>query len=69
MVWGETPEGTVIPLDPKAPVYSIEGKSGPTGRLPVVRCVSVMVSHVATCREASAMSNKKKSDESQMTNG
>lgn len=56
IVWGETVDGKRIPLDPRPPVYKILA----TGR--VVRDVTCMVSHFATCPHASQFSAGKKKE-------
>lgn len=51
IVWGRTPEGTTIPLDPRAPVYRL-GPPGRDGTAVVIRDPHAMVSHFVTCPEA-----------------
>ncbi len=68
IVWGETPEGKKIPLDPSAPVYSIDvGENSGEMRVwdglgvrPVERRRGFMVSHFATCPDANRFSGSKR---------
>lgn len=59
IVWGLTPEGKRIPLDPRAPVYdyattpAMDGASAFRNRV-------AMVTHFATCPKASEFSQSKK---------
>jgi hypothetical protein len=59
MVWGETPDGKKIPLDPKPPVYHRDGQK-PDGTLIVLRLPDAYVSHFATCAKANDFSASKK---------
>lgn len=64
LLWGETPEGTKIPLDPNAPVYALVG-GGPFEGTNLLRCVRLakdkaMVSHFATCPKANEFSRSQK---------
>lgn len=54
----KTPEGAIIPLDTRSPVYRIhkEGAGEPTA----VRVVEHYVSHYRTCPKASSFSKKGK---------
>jgi hypothetical protein len=54
IIWGITEDGTRIPLDPKPPTYVLEftGERG----VKVRRVRSVLVSHFATCPQASRFS-------------
>jgi hypothetical protein len=45
IIWGKTPEGKSIPLDPKPPTYVL-GEDGVAVRS------AAMVSHFATCPDA-----------------
>lgn len=60
IVWGITDNGKSIPLDLKAPVYSlqIDQLSGQTDR--AVRMANTYVSHFATCPQANTFSGSKK---------
>jgi hypothetical protein len=68
IVWGTTEEGTKIPLDPRAPVYSLGprkiGESAAFGETHgdqlVKRTSLAMVSHFATCPKASQFSASNK---------
>lgn len=61
IVWGETPEGTRIPLDPRAPVYESAPQAGDTSdRHTVRRTVTAFVSHFATCPKANDFSAGRK---------
>lgn len=67
IVWGKTPSGQNIPLDPKAPVYRfIAGRpdGGPDDDMTVDRAMNCMVSHFATCPQANqfSASNKDRQD-------
>jgi hypothetical protein len=59
MVWGETPDGKRIPLDPRAPVYLV---TSPDGHEPPIvdRARLAFVSHFATCPKANEFSTSKK---------
>lgn len=58
IVWGTTPEGKRIPLDPAATVYSVslEGICEKIG--------GFMVTHFATCRAANEFSGSRRREES-----
>ena len=57
MVWGVTPDGTKIPLDPRSPVYRLTGVfHGDTAE--VRRDASALVTHFATCSQASKFSKR-----------
>lgn len=56
IVWGEDViNGSTIPLDPKAPVYSVLKQNG---KVLLQRQHDCMVSHFATCANASDFSGK-----------
>lgn len=70
IVWGKTPDGKTVPLDPRAPVYlvacdtdggeataELESKSGSNG---MGHAQAHMVSHFATCPQAAAFSRGRK---------
>jgi hypothetical protein len=57
ILWGVTPEGRKIPLDPSAPVYSVVHING---RDECVRTTLHMVSHFVTCPKANDFSASKK---------
>jgi len=72
VVWGKTPEGKTIPLDPKPPIYVVENvvqdpadatnlkvtvsRANGTEIVPGVR--RFMVSHFATCPEAGTFTGR-----------
>lgn len=53
IVWGRTPEGKKIPLDPAAPVYKV-GREDGEGGFYIERTTDAMVSHFKTCPDAGA---------------
>lgn len=53
VVWATTDAGDRIPLDPSAPVYRIDAR---TGELVAVRARGEMVSHFSTCPDAARFS-------------
>lgn len=53
IVWGVTPDGKRIPLDPKPPVYRTEERGA---EVIAARDREAMVSHFATCPEANRFS-------------
>lgn len=55
IVWGLTPEGKRIPLDPKPPVYAYEADNGNCLQ---VKAATVYVTHFATCPKANDFSGK-----------
>lgn len=59
IVWGETKDGKKIPLDPRPPVYSV--RKDPLSGTVLERALDCMVTHFATCPQASqfSASNKK----------
>lgn len=60
LVWGVDPEsGARIPLDPRPPVYRVIREDASGDRL-LKRDREAMVSHFATCPEASRFSKKAK---------
>jgi len=61
IIWGQTPDGKKIPLDPVAPTYTIMGP-GPDGNPVAIRASSTYVSHFATCPKANEFSRKKAPD-------
>jgi hypothetical protein len=66
IIWGVTPEGKRIPLDPRPPVYvvdySAEAKEFVARLVPLEDGVRThMVSHFATCPKASEFSGGRKS--------
>lgn len=66
ILWGITPSGKRIPLDPKPPVYLIKGDPTRNGHpVAVERIRQVHVSHFATCPQANHFSanNTKKKEE------
>ncbi len=56
-MWGETPDGKRIPLDPRPPVYQIGAVAIDAGT-PITRDYGAMVSHFATCPKASQFSGR-----------
>ena len=65
IVWGTTPSGDKIPLDPSAPVYKVTGQmaGGPAVELlPAAerRLTGPFVSHFSTCPKASDFSFSRK---------
>ncbi len=56
IVWGTTDEGVRIPLDPRPPVYEVEGfyggERGDPQLVRVRRHYKAYVSHFATCPKA-----------------
>jgi hypothetical protein len=58
MVWGRTPTGSWLPLDPVPPVYAVvkirdfEGRERPE----VVRNMMAFVSHFTTCAQVNRFS-------------
>ena len=54
IVWGETPEGKKIPLDPSPPTYYYDDDSGECERTH-----NIYVSHFATCPFANDFSGSK----------
>jgi hypothetical protein len=67
IIFGHTQDGRAVPLDPKPPVYdtmTVEGK------IRIRRNRSAMVTHFATCPNASDFSRSKPQDrEVQRTGG
>ncbi len=68
IVWGKNEFGKKIPLDPRAPVYIIEGVIIPGDFVPVSSAKTdsyqtAMVSHFATCPDANRFSASKKKSE------
>lgn len=66
ILWGITPEGKSIPLDPSAPVYTVVTKIPGTPRVKLLpaserRELGPWVSHFATCPKASQFSGSSKS--------
>lgn len=62
MVWGlvVTPDGIKsVPLDPKAPVYEVDQEASTETKVVVTRNRNAMVSHFATCPNASEFSGGK----------
>jgi len=58
IIWGITPSGKRIPLDPKPPVYLLKGNPTKNGNLIAIeRMRQVHVSHFATCPRASDFSS------------
>jgi len=55
--WGKNPEGKMVPLDPKAPVYGLVKLQGVTQ---LVRTSLAMVSHFATCPKENDFSASRK---------
>ena len=63
IVWGETPDGKKIPLDPSAPVYALTGAFSGSTQMRVVTRLSrdeAMVSHFKTCPKAEMFSGRNK---------
>jgi len=63
IVWGVTPDGKRIPLDPRPPVYSILPNQPEDGDMQVVRDHNASVSHFATCTKANDFSSSTKRPE------
>lgn len=59
IVWGVTADGKKVPLDPRAPVYSIVELPHGTQ---IVRTHLAIVSHFATCPAANDFSASTKGD-------
>jgi hypothetical protein len=65
IVWGTTPEGKKIPLDPRPPVYELVQSHPGNQRNPdpvnARRIIDAFVSHFATCPKANdfSKSNRK----------
>ena len=57
IVFGDLPTGGKVPLDPKAPVYDVEGIIG--GTVTATRRTEAMVTHFATCPAASNFTKQK----------
>ena len=63
IIWGQTPIGSMIPLDPRAPIYRIlkRDASGTAQIKHVEKDVAeIYVTHFATCPKASEFSRSKK---------
>ena len=61
IIWGVTPEGKKIPLDPSPPVYAVEvGAVLHTDGQFVRRASGFHVSHFATCPNANDFSKGRK---------
>ena len=61
IVWGETPDGKKIPLDPTPAVYLVREESQKT--VVVYRTLNCyMVTHFATCPKANQFSGSKKKE-------
>jgi hypothetical protein len=60
IVWGVTPDGKRIPLDPKPPIYAVAQDVGGALHLRRMPTGDVMVSHFATCPQANEFSASKR---------
>jgi hypothetical protein len=49
LVWGTTPEGTRVPLDPRAPVYRFDGETALLIPMDDSGVRAYMVNHYSTC--------------------
>lgn len=59
IVWGLTPEGKSIPLDPTPRVYEIDPGAEPIdGKHNVVHLPNAAVTHFATCSQANRFSGR-----------
>ncbi len=61
IVWAHKPEGGVIPLDPRPPVYKLIHSYDEQTKQTTLRCerkLQSMVSHFATCPKANDFSRR-----------
>ena len=62
MKWGLTSGGVRVPLDARAPVYSIGDYDEATNTYPIARLENAHVTHFSTCPKASSFSRTRKQD-------
>lgn len=62
IVWGVTPLGSKVPLDPSAPVYMIQTGQDEAGPLRIAQLPkeTAMVTHFKTCANADEFSGSKR---------
>jgi hypothetical protein len=62
VLWGKTPEGKKIPLDPRTPVYRVRNpRADVDGCVHIERDETAMVTHFATCPDVGQFGKGKKS--------